>query len=187
MRIFFRCFIILALAFGLTACNKSLDSSQLPAHISTGETYYTQFVVRYEKNAHLTTNFRRGSSISVNTPVSIMEISKKTIVFKINETGQTITVKNAKKHTGDNIHQAFDKLFSNQKVNLSQFNKLERKNIKNGTVNKGMRKAAVLVAIGYPPITKTPTLEADTWVYWHSRFNTFHVNFKNDKVNKIVD
>lgn len=50
-----------------------------------------------------------------------------------------------------------------------------------------MSKDAVLVAIGYPPITRTPTLESDDWTYWSNRFNTFIVYFENGKVSRIKD
>lgn len=77
------------------------------------------------------------------------------------------------------------KSFSKNKLNLSKFNALEKKNINKGTVEKGMRKSAVIVAIGYPPATRTASLESDAWTYWSNRFNTFIVHFENDKVSRI--
>ncbi len=67
------------------------------------------------------------------------------------------------------------------------FSELRNFSIKNGTVAKGMRKKAVLVAIGYPPAIETMSLDSDQWTYWSSRFNKFIVYFRNGKVYKIVD
>jgi hypothetical protein len=116
-----------------------------------------------------------------------MDITKKTILVKLQPSQQELLVKNAIKHTGDTTVQAFEKLFAKSKVDLSGFTKLERDHIKSGTVAKGMRKKAVIVAFGYPPSTETAGIEADKWVYWAHRFNKLHVKFKGDKVSEVVD
>jgi len=186
MRIYINGLIAILLGLSLVACNKKLTSNELPANVNVGGTYYTQVVMHYEKNVYPTTNYQVGTMIPVNTPVKLVEIKEKTINLEING-GQKLTLKNVEKHTGDNTVQAFNKLFNRQKVNLDQFSPLEKEHIASGTVAVGMSKKAVTTAIGYPPITKTANLNADTWVYWRHRFNTFNVNFKNGKVADIVD
>lgn len=187
MRTLTRVLLPLLLLPVLVACQRMLKPEELPAHIALGATYYTQFVIRYEKGVHLTTNYRRGASIPVNTPVTLSKITTKTVEVELNDSHQKLLVKNVKKHTGDDIYRAFDKLFGKRKVDLSKFTRLERQHIESGSVAKGMRKQAVLVAIGYPPITETPTLDSDAWVYWSGRFNRFVVHFKNDKVSRVED
>lgn len=187
MRILFRGLVLLLMMLSLVSCKKTLKPEELPANIMVGDSYYTQFVIRYEKNTHLTTNFRRGASIPVNTPVKLLKITSKTIEVEVNDSSQALLVKNAKKHTGDDVFQAFDKLFATKKVNLSKFTQLERQQIESGTVAKGMRKDAVIIAIGYPPITQTMNLDSNMWVYWSGRFNRFNVHFKNGKVSSIED
>ena len=187
MRMLFRAVVLLMLMFSLLSCKRTLTADEIPAHIVVGDLYYTQFVIRYEKGAHLTTNFRRGAMIPVNTQVKLLNITSKTIELDIENSKQTLLIKNVLKHTGDDVFQAFDKLFSIKKQSLRSFNALERKNIARGAVAKGMRKKAVTVAIGYPPITQTMNLDADTWVYWSGRFNKFNVNFSRGKVSSIVD
>jgi hypothetical protein len=159
----------------------------LPANINLGSNYYTQFVIRYEKQRHLTTNYRRGASIPVNSPVRLVKIEDNTIEIELLDSSAPLVIRNIPKHTGDDIYQTFDKLFASNKVDLSQFSQLEREQIKTGTVSQGMSKNAVVVAIGYPPITETLNLDADTWVYWSGRFNKFNVIFSNGKVSSVVD
>ena len=171
----------------LVSCKRTLKPEEIPAHIVVGDTYYTQFVIRYEKGTYLTTNFRRGAVIPVNTPVKLLNITNKTIEVEVDNSSQKLLVKNAEKHTGDDVFRAFDKLFAKNKINLSQFTRLEREHINSGTVAKGMRKSAVIVAIGYPPITETMNLDSNVWVYWSGRFNRFNVHFKNGKVSRIED
>ncbi|MCK5121042.1 MAG: hypothetical protein KAQ91_03620 [Methylococcales bacterium] len=187
MRILFRGVVLLMLMLSLVACKKNLKPEELPAHIVVGDSYYTQFVIRYEKSAHLTTNFRRGASVPVNTKVQLQNITTKTIEVILDGLPNPLVIKNVQKHTGDDVFQAFDKYFAPKKVSLRAFNSLEKTHIKKGTVAKGMRKKAVIVAIGYPPITETMNLDADTWVYWSGRFNKFNVNFSKGKVSSVVD
>ena len=44
----------------------------------------------------------------------------------------------------------------------------------------GMSKDGVVLAIGYPPEHKTPSLKNNRWVYWASRWNKFAVLFNKD-------
>jgi hypothetical protein len=186
MRILIRGIMFVMLGLSLAACNKKLTKEDLPSHIVENGIYYTQVVMHYEKNTYPTTNYQVGMIIPINTQVKLLEMDKKSISIEMN-TGQKLTVKNISKHTGDNTQQAFDKLFAKQKINLSQFSRKERNQIETGKVTVGMHKKAVTVAIGYPPVTKTANLEANSWVYWRNHFNTFIVNFKNGKVSDIVD
>lgn len=179
--------LLLLVMLSLVSCDKAIKQEELPANISLGGTYYTQFVIRFEKGTHLTTNYRRGASIPVNTPVKLLNITSKTIEVQVDNPSQKLLVKNVEKHTGDDIYREFDKLFAKKKVDLSKFTALERTQIDNGTVAIGMTKNAVIVAIGYPPITETPNLDSNTWVYWKGRFDKFDVHFKDGKVSKIED
>jgi len=173
--------------FTLIACNKPLKQVDLPASIRLGDRYYTQFVIRYEKNRHITTNYRRGASVPINTEVVLLEITNTTIRVKQVLSGQELLIQNVEKHTQNSITQAFDKLFGESKVNLSQFSKFERKHINNGTIAKGMTKKAVLASIGYPPQIATPNLDSNQWTYWSSKFNRFVVYFENGKMVRIQD
>lgn len=187
MQRLFRGLALLFVMFLLASCKKTLQPHEMPAHISVGSSYYTQFVIRYEKNTHVTTNYRRGAAVPLNTKVTLLKMTPKVIEVQLEKSPVPLLIKNIQKHTGDDIFQAFDKLFSANKLNLSRFNSLEKRQIKQGAVAKGMRKTAVVAAIGHPPITETMNLDADTWVYWSGRFNKFNVNFRNGKVSGIVD
>lgn len=56
--------------------------------------------------------------------------------------------------------------------------------IHDSRVEVGMTKEQVLRAIGYPPTHETPSVAANDWTYWESRFRTFHVYFGSD--GKVV-
>ncbi len=180
--------MMLSMLFSLTACQTTgSKSEQLSAGVQLGESYYTQVTMMYEKGVYPTTNYRRGTLLEVNTPVKLLEIGSKVIKVKLLQSNAELLIKNVAKHTGDDAYQAFAKLFAKQEVNLSRFNPLERDNINKGIVAIGMSKAAVKIAIGHPPIVRTPSLDSNAWTYWSSRFNTFIVHFENDKVSRIQD
>lgn len=181
-------FMMLFLLFALTACQLT-DSKpvQLPENIQLGGKYYTQVTMYYEKGRYRTTNYRKGAFVGVNTEVELLEITPKAIKIKLLPANQELLIVNVTKHTGDDVYQAFDKLLAKTKVPLSKFNALEQKNINKGAVVKGMSKQAVQVAIGYPPITRTASLDSDAWIYWKNRFHTFIVHFDNDKVTRIQE
>jgi hypothetical protein len=189
MQIFTRALLLLLALLTLVSCKNLLkpDELQPTAKMAVGDRYFTRFVIRYEKGVHLTTNFRRGAAIPVNTPVKLLAITSKTIEVQVDNASQNLLVKNVEKHTGDDVYHAFDKLFAKSKVNLSKFTALEQQHIQSGTVAPGMSKDAVIVAIGYPPITETMNLDSNLWVYWSGRFNRFNVHFNNGKVSKVED
>lgn len=185
MVIIVRCTVVFMLALTLAACSKKLDDSSLPPDIKVGGIYYTQVTMRYEKGRFLTTNYRLGALIPVNTQVSLNSISSDTIELDILPELTPMRVINVEKHTGNNITQIFVKLFAKDRLDLSGFSKLEKDNIDAGHVAPGMRKKAVIAAIGYPPITETPTLQSNRWTYWSSRFNRFVVEFIGDRVTRV--
>ena len=148
------------------------------------EKLYLQFSLMYEKNVHRTTNYRKGILVPVNTEVTLVKKTSKTIVVRL-PSGQDLTIDNIEKFSGENIDGIFTRTFSRDKVDLTPFSETERKGITAGEVKISMSKKAVLVALGYPPKHKTPSLESDQWRYWHNRFGTFVVRFEDDRVSKI--
>lgn len=130
------------------------------------------------------TNYRRGLFIPVNSSVTIKSINGSIIKFKYNS--NMLYIVNVRKYTKVNINQLLDRTFAIKKVTLSKFNKVTKRNILNGDIKVGMSKDAVILARGYPPAHKTPSLQDNEWRYWVSRFNTTVYQFKNNKVSKII-
>ena len=187
MQFFLKLFLFMTAFLLLQACNRSLSPTELDASVKTGSIYYTQVSIMYEKGHHKTTNYRRGKLLPINTPVKLLDISRKRMTVEIQPSGAQLLIVNVIKHTGDDTTQAFKKLFGINKVNLSGLTALEKRNVLAGKVDTGMRKKAVLAAIGYPPRIQTPSLDDDQWTYWSSRYNKFMVHFSNDRVVKVVD
>jgi hypothetical protein len=182
-----RFFMLLVFLVSLGACARKIKPGEPSPQVQTSNTYYTQFSFFQEKGRFRTTNFRRGGLIPVNTQVSLLSMDTKRIMIRLDGGGPEITIENAHRHTGEDIQQAFRKILGKQKVDLSRFDKSEQENILNGQVERGMSRKAVLTAIGYPPPATTPSLAANDWTYWASRYDRFIVRFRDDKVVDIVD
>lgn len=61
---------------------------------------------------------------------------------------------------------------------------IDKQGISDGEAEIGMTKAAVIQAMGYPPVFRTPKpMASRTWVYWTNRWNTMTVKF--DAAGKV--
>jgi hypothetical protein len=107
-------------------------------------------------------SFRGGFSI-------IALPTKNEILFEYNE-----------KNMGMTSEQYLALITSPAPVKLDAFSEQDRKGISDGKAYVGMSKKGAMTALGYPAAHRTPSLDANTWVYWKNRFTTFAVQF-NDK------
>lgn len=183
-------FVLLGLvaAMSLIGCKKQMSSDQaMMVDHDPSQIYYTQFSLFQEKNTFRTTNYRKGILIPINTAVTLQARNSKEAQLRLVDSGQSLTIVNMPKHTGEDMQTAFDKVVAPNQVNLQRFSAKERDAIMVGRVVKGMSRDAVIAAIGYPPQTQTPTLSVNDWTYWNNRFDRFIVHFKNDKVENIVE
>lgn len=181
---------LIGLAFVLPGCSsqRELSPTQPSATVPQPlQIYYTQFSLYQEQGLFRTTNYRKGSLIPINTPVGLLSLDADEAVLGIMQSHETLIIENVANYTLDPMPIAFSKVVGTTKVDLAQFTDAEREAILSGQVKPGMRKKAVIAAISYPPQHKTPSLDANDWLYWANRFGTFVVHFKNDKVEKVVD
>ena len=147
---------------------------------------YTQFSLFMEENVHKTTNYRKGTLVPVNTEVVLVNQDDDDIELRMND-GTKLDLENIEPFSGEKIDGIFRRTLAAKKVDLSLFSDVEKRAIMSGEVEVGMSRAAVLVALGYPPKHKTPSLQGNEWRYWRNRFNTFVVLFEGDKVKAIKD
>ena len=160
------------------------DKNELAAK---GEKLYAQFSFFYEGDHHITTNYRKGILVPINTEVEFVQSSRKRITVKIPSYDATVNIENEEDYSGEKIDGIFNRMFAREPVKLDSFSEAEQSQIKKGLVAEGMSKDAVVKAMGYPPKHKTPSLNMDQWRYWKNRFDTQLVYFENGKVSSIQD
>lgn len=154
-----------------------------------GKVVYTQVNMHSLKGKVVTwINYQVDSLIPVNTRVTVDKISGSKVVFTLKETGQTLALKNKASRSGMDGLAWASKHFAPIPVNLAKFKKSEREAIALAKAQPGMSKEAVIVALGYPPAHKTPSLDSPSWLYWINKWNKIAVEFGSDgKVKRIID
>lgn len=120
------------------------------------------------------------------TEVKLVDLSAKKLIFKAGDVTYQYLYHKASGSFDDNIKKYFSNSCDKSVVN--KLNAIDKKRLKLGKVFKGMSKQGVILAIGYPPLRTTPSLDVNTWKYWSNRFNTFDVRF-NEKglITEIID
>lgn len=165
-----------------------------PAHSQesvTGRTFYTAANIWYENPKKiLSTNYHRGTILPAGTKVTTSEVEGKKIQFT-DANGVGFEIEFVKKHSSDavDLWAYFRRYFSADDPMRAggpyqKFSQKEKNAIKAGEIQVGMSKDAVLMAYGYPPAHRTPSLESDQWVYWLNRFVNRPVLFRNGRVSQ---
>lgn len=134
-----------------------------------GDQYYTRYNFKEEKSKHNTTNYWRGNLVAINTKVTLLSIGRKKMVIET-EDGRKVTFVNVKKYTKRNLNTIASELLSPKPIPLEKLSKSTKQAVEAGELTLGMSKGQVIMARGYPPRHKTPTLDQNTWTYWSSRF-----------------
>ena len=121
--------------------------------------------------------------IPVNTPVEIGKFRKGLVIKNLTD-GQKIFFEFHSRNMGMSVDEYIHLIASPTSVSLGGLSNIDRKGIKEGKVYAGMTKQGVRVALGYPAVHRTPSLEDSTWIYWRNRFQTVAVEF--DQGGKVA-
>jgi hypothetical protein len=128
-------------------------------------------------------NFQYVGVIPVCSKVTLLAADRKSLEFKLDATGSTYTYYNhgaAGEPLDRNLARYFGPVCP--QAELDALTPLEKDGVRLGVAKKGMRKQAVILAIGYPPVRDTRTLELPTWRYWSTSMSSFIVVFDDDGV-----
>lgn len=166
----------------------------------SGQMRYTCCNIRYEKPEISDVNYQQGAIIPYGTRVQIIEVRKNEVKFlPVGHPEMTLVYKHGRKVYP--FEQQLDRLFladppkmvstpaaaskSKKKGAPAAAKPRFEKQIEQGLVEPGMSRAEVLMALGYPPAHRTPSLEQPIWTYWRNRWDVFMVYFDGDKVDRI--
>ncbi len=121
-------------------------------------------------------NYQSQRLLPVCTQVEVQDLSDREIRFTVVSTGEQLTYriyKGSRQHATQHLSQ----IIGPQCPDLASMSTQDQSGIAQGQIFPGMSKQGVTIALGYPPDHKTPSLNADRWVYWNSKMGTFNVNF----------
>ena len=89
----------------------------------------------------------------------------------------------------ESLQQFVQKLVvkSDPKGRIAKYPEKVRAAVKEGKVVPGMTREQVIIAVGYPPTHRTPSLDSSVWNLWASRTGRYEVHFNGKgTVEKLV-
>ncbi len=173
--------LVSAAAMTLAACM----GPQAPNPLD-GQTRFTCCNIHYEKPEITDVNFQQGTLIPLGTRVQILEVGRNRIRFQP-EGHPPITLARKYGRRQLTLDQFVEQVLvaDNPRARLRKLTPKIQKLIEQGTVEPGMRRDDVLMALGYPPAHRTPSLQQLDWHYWENRWHQFIVFFDGEKVDRV--
>jgi hypothetical protein len=131
-------------------------------------------------------HYLRGGNIPFCTRVNVGPLNDEEFELTVVETGVKYTYE-ITKFTPKPWETHIEKLFGTNcdPGIVSRMSKIDQEGIQQGQALVGMTKEGVRLALGEPPPHATPSLDANTWTYWSSRFNKVAVDFQDGKVSRV--
>ena len=89
----------------------------------------------------------------------------------------------------ESLQQFIQKLVvkNDPKARIAKYPEKTRSAIREGRVIPGMTREQVIIAVGYPPTHRTPSLESSVWNLWATRTGRYEVHFNGKgTVEKLV-
>lgn len=168
-----------AFAGGAEEFVNTISKAEYPV---AGQEYYARHCFMYEDGTHITTNYWRGTLVPINSKIKVEVLTSNKLLLRIVETGESVEVDNASKYTKCDLRTIARRMLSTTLTDLDDFDRDIAAAIKSGTMRLGMTKTQVLLARGFPPAHKTPTLTSDRWQFWPSRYVVQTLVFSDDKL-----
>lgn len=177
--------VFMVLFFGLVLLNSTVFANQK----FIGKTFFTRSTMWVDDGFVSSVNYKTGDKIPVETEVKITHFTDKEIEFIIKTTERKIVLRIDERMSFLSIEQIFQRYFDSMsptKAGIYRvFNEDEIEAIKQGTIVKGMSKAALLMSYGYPPSHKTNIDKDHTWTYWISPSQIQVLTFEHGALTKI--
>ena len=155
-----------------------------------GGTFFTKVNIWFPPNKKTkSTNLHQGDILPAGTEVTIVSVGFFGIKFTV-DSEEVYALNRVERYCSISLDELFKRHFGKTDITsstggYSKFTPEEQDNVDKGEISAGMTKESVLMAYGFPPSHKTPSLISDTWFYWSGR-NMVEVHFKNDRLKRII-
>ena len=168
-------------ALALAACR----GPEVPSPL-TNQSRFTCCNLHYEKPEISDVNFQQGTLLPLGTRVQILEVGRNRVKFQPDgHPPITLTQRYGRKVLP--FERYLEQVFVSEDphLRLRRMSPTVQKLITQASVEPGMRREEVLMALGYPPAHRTPSLEQLDWHYWQNRWHQFVVFFDGNRVDRI--
>ncbi|AWI08065.1 hypothetical protein [Ereboglobus luteus] len=158
---------------------KEIEKAPIPEE---GKEYYLRHGIWCEMWKYDATNYARGTLLPINTKVRVEKMLGETMSIRVISSSQLVWIRNRTKYTDKSMYEVARRMLSEKEISLKGHEKETAAAIQSGRMILGMTKEEVIMARGWPPAHRTPSLDLNTWVYWPSRFVTQTIIFKDGKL-----
>ena len=177
-----RWFAFSALILGMACSYGPGPAEGLPAPVA-GDTLVTLTNLHFDLRTPrmYSTNYVLGEILPMCTKVVVGNWDYSELSFTVVKTQAKFTYYYRRSSTPEGLATNSAKYFGIQcdSAAVRKMSSADQDGIKHGTAAVGMTKQGVIYAIGYPPSSRTPSIEADQWLYWRSKSKTLVVSFEN--------
>lgn len=176
---------VLVLALVAAGCGAKAPEAMVQKF--EGKLLYTCCNIFYQDDEITDANYRDGKMIPVGTPVTIGDMGPHSMTFSAD--GAEVTLEHLYGVKEETSEQYFEKMFvaMNRGEQVDKFPAILRNAIRDGRVEKGMKRGEVVLSLGFPPTDDNPVPTASEWTYWHGKGQSYKVRFdSNGYVSEIV-
>ena len=104
--------------------------------------------------------------IPAGTEIQMVKNGRRGFVFTYDGGSKKVTFEYHSKRMGMSTDEYIELITSPEPVSYPGLSKQDQKGVADGKAYKGMTREGVMIALGYPAAHKTPSLDANTWIYW---------------------
>jgi hypothetical protein len=141
--------------------------------------------LRYSGDQLSEANYAQLPLIPLGTPVLIRAIEGTQAIVEID--GRQLSLRLDAAQTKESAAQWLDKvvLADDPRRKLESFPAGVRAAIQSGRLIRGMTREQAIMSVGYPQVDDKKGLDAPSWRYWWTSFESFYVHWTRDKLSKI--
>jgi len=179
--------LALGVAVGLAGCGGARGGRPVPSS-RVGQVFFLCCNLRYDpKRPEITDSIAaQGTVVPFATRVEVQKVTRDSVVFTpAGHPAITLDYEHGGRVPFDTF---LSRLFVTEdpRLKLKKVPARQVKLVEKGTIVPGMSRDQVLLAVGYPPADRTPSLEAATWIYGDGGgSDAFVVYFDGDRVSSV--
>jgi hypothetical protein len=147
---------------------------------------YTCCNFHYDKDWISDANWRQLPMIPAGAKIKVLDYGSNRAAVEID--GKPWRIGHDYGRREETLQQFIQKLVvqNDPKARIAKYPDRVRQAIHDGKVLPGMTREQAIIAVGYPPTHRTPSLEASVWNMWSTRAGRYEIHWSKGTVAKLV-
>jgi outer membrane protein assembly factor BamE (lipoprotein component of BamABCDE complex) len=183
---------LIATAWVTASCHQASPPPAAPAQLE-GRSLFTCCNLHYEEEEISDANYWVGTLLPAGTPVRIDKLTDDGAMLSAGDVKLKLTHEYGAKEESRDQYLAKVLVANDPKPRIAAYPKEVRRAIEKAKVERGMTREQVLLSLGHPATSVTPSLQGKEWTYWYNpeaqpwynRWAAYKVVF--DDAGKVAD